>query len=110
MTAPRRERVKAAFRAVHDLLKYRDMLTEPLEANLRELRGQLSEILCPYTTQQLDEHKKELDEKFPEYEHWYIRCGETVTWCDRRKPESDTEVRPASRQVPPSRDRHDSRP
>ena len=86
MTAPRTEKVKATFRAVNELLKHHDMLTETLESGLRELRSELSEILCLYTTKELDEHKRKLDERFPEWEHWYIRCGEVVTWCDRRKP------------------------
>lgn len=42
--------------------------------------------LYPYATKELDAHKKMLDERFPHYEHWYIRCGSIVTWCDRRKP------------------------
>jgi hypothetical protein len=89
MTASRTEKAKAAFRAINDLLKHGDTLPETLEAGLREVGHQLSETLCPYTTELLDEHKRKLDKDFPDYEHWYIRWGETVTWCDRRKPISE---------------------
>ena len=90
-SSPRTEKVKATFRAVNELLKHHDMLTETLESGLRELRSELSEILCLYTTKELDAHKRKLDEQFPEWEHWYIRCGEAVTWCDRRKPTRDAD-------------------
>lgn len=68
---------------LYDALRELDMLTGPLEIELDELRGQLTDILCPYTVQELDRHVKELNEKFPDWEHWYSRCGATVTWCDR---------------------------
>jgi hypothetical protein len=77
------------FRAVDGLLKLlqqHDMLPDPLEAALLELRDQLTDHLCPYTIEQLDAEKKKLDERFPNYEHRYHRCGTTVTWSDRRKP------------------------
>jgi hypothetical protein len=77
------------FRAVDDLLKLlteHDMLPGPLEAGLRQLRDQLTDKLCPYPIEQLEAEKKQLNERFPRYDHWYIRCGSTVTWCDRRKP------------------------
>jgi hypothetical protein len=79
------QQVQATFRAVNELLKYRDVLPESLASDLRELGHQLSETLCPYTTEKLDAHKRKLDERFPEYEHWYIRWGTCVTWCDRLK-------------------------
>ena len=47
-SSPRTEKVKATFRAVNELLKHHDMLTETLESGLRELRSELSEILCPH--------------------------------------------------------------
>lgn len=81
--------IRAVFRAADDLLrllKQHGRLGGSLEGGLRELRGDLTEVLCPYTVEQLDAHKKVLDERYPQYEHWYIRCGSTVTWCDRRKP------------------------
>lgn len=80
-----RNEIQSAFHAVNDLLQHQSVLADSLKASLRELRSQLSERLCPYSTEQLDAHKKLLDERFPDYEHWYLRCGTTVTWCDRRK-------------------------
>jgi len=80
--------VRAVFRATDDLLhllKHHDQLGGSLEAALRELRGELTDVLCPYTVEQLDAHKRLLDAREPRYEHWYIRCSGTVTWCDRRK-------------------------
>ena len=81
---------RAAFVATRELQGQKDMLTFWLTAGHKHLTDQLTEKLCPYSTGQLDAHKKQLDERFPEYEHRYIRCGATVTWCDRRKPVSDT--------------------
>lgn len=71
------------FHAVNDLynmLRHRDMLTESLEAELKALRSQLTDILCPYTVEELDRHVERLNEKLPDWEHRYIRCGTTVTW------------------------------
>jgi hypothetical protein len=99
MTSPGTDEIRTAFRAVDDLLQHRGMLTMSLEAGLTELRRRLSEKLCPYSVQELEAHKKKLDERFPEYEHWYILCGTTVTWCDkpRQKPFPDA-PNPARRQ------------
>lgn len=73
---------------LYNMLRQRDMLAGALETGLRELRSQLTDILCPHSVEELDQRVKELDEKFPEWEHWYHRCGTTVTWCDRpRSPE-----------------------
>jgi hypothetical protein len=89
ITSLRTDEVKSGFQAINGLLQHDEILTDSLRASLRELRSLLSERLCPYTTEQLDAHKKSLDERFPDYEHWYIRCGTTVTWCDRRRPIAD---------------------
>jgi hypothetical protein len=78
----------AIFRAVSNLremLRKHDMLTESLEAGLADLRSQLTDILNPYSVEELDRRVKELDEKFPDWEHGYVRCGMTVTWHDRPK-------------------------
>ena len=64
---------------------HHDLLPPPLFTSLRELNARLSERLCPYPAEQLDARIKELDKQFPDYEHWYIRCGTTVTWCDQKK-------------------------
>jgi len=64
---------------------HRDLLPPPLLASLREFNARLSERLCPYPAERLDARIKELDDQFPGYEHWYVRCGTTITWCDRRK-------------------------
>ena len=85
MTAPGKKEYQAAIRAVSDLLQHRSALPSPLEASLSQLQRQLTELLCPYSTRELDAHKKMLDERYPDYEHWYIRCGTIVTWCDRRR-------------------------
>ena len=80
--------IHTVFRSVDDLLKLlqqHEMLPGPLEAELRELRDQLTDKLCPYPIEQLEAEKKQLNERFPDYDHWYIRCGTIVTWCDRRK-------------------------
>jgi hypothetical protein len=79
---------RTMFRAIDDLrrlLGKHDMLTEPLETELQKLRRQLTDILCPYSAEELDRHVKELDEKFPDWEHGYVRSGATVTWHDRPK-------------------------
>jgi hypothetical protein len=76
---------KSFFLAVNDLLQYREMLPESLEASLHELGREVSARLCPYPAEQLEMEREKLNQKFPDYEHWYIRWGETVTWCDRRK-------------------------
>jgi hypothetical protein len=81
-----KKEARKLFGKVNDLynvLRDLGMLTGSLEAGLRELRDQLTDILCPYPVEELDRHVKALDEKFPDWEHWYIRCGTTVTWCDR---------------------------
>ncbi|MBV9450054.1 MAG: hypothetical protein JO345_29620 [Streptosporangiaceae bacterium] len=80
---------RTVFRTADDLLKLLeryDMLSESLEAGLRELRAELTDTLCPYTVEQLDAEKRKLDERFPEFEHRYTRCGSIVTWSDRRRP------------------------
>ena len=74
------------FRLANALYQeHRDALNETEADALRGLRVRLTYILNPYPVAVLDEQKKELDRKFPDREHWYIRCGKTVTWCDRRK-------------------------
>jgi hypothetical protein len=97
MTSPGTDKVRATFRAVDSLLGHRDMLSESLEADLTELRRRLSEKLCPYPIHELEAHKEKLNERFPDYEHWYILCGTTVTWCDkpRKKPDQDPRSVPA---------------
>jgi hypothetical protein len=77
-----------AIDGLRELLRNHDMLPGSLEAELQELRSQLTDILCPFSVEELDRHVKELDEKFPDWEHRYIRCGATVTWHDKpRSPE-----------------------
>ena len=76
------------FRAIdglRELLTNHDMLTGSLEAELKNLRDQLTDFLCPYSAEELDKQVRELDEKFPDWEHGYTRCGATVTWHDRPK-------------------------
>lgn len=71
------------FKAVNDLynlLSQRDMLIVSLEAGLKEMRSQLTDILSPYSVEELDLTVKKQDERFPEYEHWYTRCGTGVAW------------------------------
>jgi hypothetical protein len=76
------------FRAANELynmLRHRDVLPEPLEAALKDYRAQLTDIICPYSVEQLDRRVKELEEKLPDLEHRYIRCGTIVTWHGGRK-------------------------
>jgi hypothetical protein len=76
----------AAFRAVSGLLnEHRGMLPDSLADSLTEFQRQLTDQISPCRIEELDARKKKLDEQFPGYEHWHIRCGVTVTWCDRRK-------------------------
>jgi hypothetical protein len=83
MTTPSSGQAQAAFRAINDLLQHPDLLPAPLAAGLAQLRHHLSEQLCRYGTEELEAAKRKLDERFPAFEHYYIRCGATVTWCDR---------------------------
>lgn len=77
---------QTAYRAVSGLLAtHRDLLPSSLKAELGDLYDRLSERLCPYTTADLDARKNKLNEQFPDYEHWYIRSGTAVIWCDRKK-------------------------
>ena len=74
------------FRLVNALYQeHGDTLTEAEAAAVRGLRDRMTDILCPYPVAVLEEDRKKLDAKFPDREHWYVRCGKTVTWCDRRK-------------------------
>ena len=77
--------VTAAYRTVSALFAYRDLLSASLLVGLRELSDRLSERLCPYSTRELDAARDRLNRDFPDYDHWYIRSGTAVTWCDRRK-------------------------
>jgi hypothetical protein len=80
-------RAEEVFRLVNALYQdHRDVLNDAETGTLRGLRERLTDILCPYPVAVLEEDRKKLDERFPDREHWYIRCGKTVTWCDRRKP------------------------
>lgn len=77
---------QTAYRAVSGLLvNHRDLLSPLLQAELGDLYDRLSECLCPYTTRKLDARKDKLNEQFPDYEHWYIRSGTAVIWCDRKR-------------------------
>src|SRR5262245_65098478 len=88
-TTPATQKLKAAHRAVDELLhEHRDLLADPLATELRKLHDQLSEKLCPYPARELDARVKVLNEQSPDYEVWYVRCGTTVTWCDRRRTPS----------------------
>lgn len=81
-TAGKKE-AQTVFRAIdslRELLTNHDMLTGSLETELKELRHQLTDFLCPYSVEELDRQVQELDEKFPDWEHGYTRCGTTVTW------------------------------
>lgn len=91
MEGNRNGEAHAIVRAIcelREMLRRNGMLTRPLETELAKPLGQLTDVLCPYSAEELDRHVKKLDEKFPEWEHWYTRCGTTVTWHDRpRSPE-----------------------
>jgi hypothetical protein len=81
-----KRRAEDVFWLVNTLYQdHRDVLTESETALLRGLRDRLTDIVSPYPVALLEEEKRKLDERFPDREHWYIRCGKTVTWCDRRK-------------------------
>ena len=72
------------FRLVNTLYQdHRDVLSKPETAALRGLRDRMTEILCPYPVALLEQERKKLDERFPDREHRYIRCGKAVTWSDR---------------------------
>ena len=86
-------RAEEVFRLVNTLYQdQRDVLTELETEVLRGIRDRMTDILCPYPVSVLEEDRKQLDERFPDREHRYIRCGKTVTWSDRRKDPADAEV------------------
>jgi hypothetical protein len=71
-----------ALREICQLLAKHDMLPDPMEAELKALCDQMTDILCPYPVSRLDQRLKELDDKFPDFEHGYVRSGTTITWVD----------------------------
>jgi len=86
-------RAEEVFRLANTLYQdQRDVLTEPETAALRGIRERMTDILCPYPVAVLEEDRKKLDERFPDREHWYIRCGKTVTWCDRPREPADADA------------------
>ncbi|HEX6525065.1 MAG TPA: hypothetical protein VF070_34435 [Streptosporangiaceae bacterium] len=99
------------FRLVNALYQeHGDALTEAEAVAVRGLRDRMTDILCPYPVAVLEEDRKKLDAKFPDREHWYVRCGKTVTWCDRRKlssaappPRLRDPAPPSPRHHPPGR-------
>ena len=86
-------RAEEVFRLANALYQdQREMLTEPETVALRGIRDRMTDVLCPYPVAVLEEDRKKLDERFPDREHWYIRCGKTVTWCDRPKEPADADA------------------
>lgn len=82
-------RAEAVFRLVNALYQdYGDVLSHSEADALRGLRSRLTDILCPFPVTQLDEETRQLNERFPDREHFYVRCGKTVTWCDRPRERS----------------------
>jgi hypothetical protein len=74
--------------ALRERLRRHELLTGPLEAALKELLSRLTDFVNPYSTEELDKRVKELDEKFPDWVHGYVRSGTGLTWFDRpRSPE-----------------------
>jgi hypothetical protein len=74
--------------ALRERLRRLELLTAPLEAELKELLGRLTDFVSPHPTAELDERIKELDEKNPDWVHGYTRSGTGVTWYDRpRSPD-----------------------
>lgn len=81
-------RAETVFRLANALYQdHGEVLSEEEIDALRGLRARLTDILCPFPVALLDDEVRELDAKFPDREHWYIRCGKTVTWCDRPRSE-----------------------
>jgi hypothetical protein len=85
------KQARTVFRAVADLrqtLRSLDVLPGSLDAELGDLCEQLTDMICPYSVEECDRHVKKLNEAIPDWEHWYKRYGEGVTWHDRpRSPE-----------------------
>ncbi|HEX6522688.1 MAG TPA: hypothetical protein VF070_22180 [Streptosporangiaceae bacterium] len=79
-------RAEEVFRLANALYQdHRDVLDDAETEVLRGLRTRLTDILSPYPVALLDAEARDLNEKFPDREHYYIRCGKSVTWCDRPK-------------------------
>lgn len=86
-------RAEEVFRLANTLYQdQRDVLTGPESDALRGIRDRMTDVLCPYPVAVLEEDRKKLDERFPDREHWYIRCGKTVTWCDRPKEMAEADA------------------
>jgi polyhydroxyalkanoate synthesis regulator phasin len=81
------EEAEPVFWRVNDRYQL-DVLTKAEREALRELRDQLTDLISPYTIEELDKEIEALNAKFPDWEHFYHRIGKTVTWYDRpRSPE-----------------------
>jgi hypothetical protein len=76
------------FRRANDHYIGPDVVTDGELAALRELRLLLTDLINPYSVEQLDKRIAELDARFPDWEHFYHRVGTTVTWHSRpRSPD-----------------------
>ncbi len=76
------------YNAIWDVcerLERHDLLSARLNAELKEVRHDLSLFLCPYPIEELDRKVKEYDEKLPELLNGYTLSGRTVTWHSRRR-------------------------
>jgi hypothetical protein len=78
-----KKQLEKVFLRVLDRHRNHDVLTGEELTALAGLRDRLTNILNPFTVEQLDKQAAELNAKYPEWEHFYNRSGTIVTWYDR---------------------------
>jgi hypothetical protein len=102
MTSPSSDLTKtatAAIYAVCELQRYRKELPDAVdEAAVSFLRA-VTDVISPYKVEELDARIADLNKRYPDCEHYYVRCGLTVTWGDRPR-------QPATGTQPPSKPQH----
>jgi hypothetical protein len=82
LTPKQAERI---FRRANERYNGPDVMTEEELVALRELRLLLTDLINPYSVEELDKGVAEQNAKFPDWEHFYHRIGKIVMWYDRPK-------------------------